>query len=533
MVHRMRRISLIVVALLTTVGIASAAAGECPPCHPDLPGTSSLAVSGAVTNYRFAASGTLVVSVRTTRCAGLARWNYAAATKATAAVSCGGSSAARSAQVAQKKLVATQGDRTVRIVLAPNGVDKPDHLAVFARATGRQIASWPLTRPSRDRPARVALYGGIALVSGSKRGALYAVRISDGRVAELGIAHAGDTPIIGSAGVAYQTDIRMASSHYHLDHSRVILKLVPLASVKRQLALANQQILTTGRISAVGMDGQRVAFAVHDPAGQCDRVKLWIPAWHFVAHVTHLNGPTCLPTHGTGGVTNVAVAGNRMVFTTQYGQTTRVLAASVMGCEEWVVARPAGSAAPVAALAGDGNVLAYALGTRGTVGIVPKRWQGHAISHSASQIAGMSVDSGRIATLYWNGTVTVMTAAGARVGGFAVGAARAVALRGNTVAVLRGGHLAMYNARTGVVTHSWSVPAGSRTVDLHYGIAVVAAGHDVLAYNAYTGHTARLLHAGGRVNAQLDSPGAVVAFNAGGHGHLQLIPMSTIEARTK
>jgi hypothetical protein len=99
--------------------------------------------------------------------------------------------------------------------------------------------------------------------------------------------------------------------------------------------------------------------------------------------------------------------------------------------------------------------------------------------------------------------------------------------------VLRSGRLDVYSVATGALTHSWPVPADARTVDLHYGIAVIAAGGDVLALNVATGRTARLLHAHGRVAAQIDSPGAVVQFNAGGHGFLRLIPMSTIEARTR
>ena len=188
-----------------------------------------------------------------------------------------------------------------------------------------------------------------------------------------------------------------------------MLKLVPLPSVERQLRFANRPIVTRGRISASAMDGQRVAFAVHDPAGLCDRVKFWIPPWHFVAHVTKPSGQTCLPTHAAGGVTNVAIAGNRTVFTTTYGQTTRVLAVSAIACQEWVVARPAG-AAPVTALAGDGNVLTYAL-KGGSVGVVPAHWQGKVISQSATDVSAMSVDSDRIATLHRDGTVTVMTKA--------------------------------------------------------------------------------------------------------------------------
>jgi hypothetical protein len=70
-------------------------------------------------------------------------------------------------------------------------------------------------------------------------------------------------------------------------------------------------------------------------------------------------------------------------------------------------------------------------------------------------------------------------------------------------------------------------------VSLRYGIAVIAAGDNVFAVNVATGRVARLAHVRGRASAQFDSPGAVVQFNAGGHGHLRLIPMSTIEARTR
>jgi len=126
-----------------------------------------------------------------------------------------------------------------------------------------------------------------------------------------------------------------------------------------------------------------------------------------------------------------------------------------------------------------------------------------------------------------------MSPNGQLVSRFAVGPARAVALRGDTVAVLLRGRLEIYSAETGLLTHSWRVPAAARSVDLQYGIAVLAAGGDVFAVNVGTGRTARLLHVRGRAAAQIDSPGAVVQFNVGTHGYLRLIPMSTIEARTR
>lgn len=520
MTHRMRRLFMVVLGSLVIAGIASAA-GNCPPCHPNIPGTRSLTVTGAVTSYRFGAPGTVAVSVQG---AGVVRWNYKSTTDATASVS--GRGGTTPGAVSQK-LVAAQGDLRVRIALAPNGVATPDRLNVFDRATGKQIASWPLIQ----RPARVALYGGIALLSPADRGALFALRLSDGRIAELGIARAGDRPTIGSQGVVYQDAIYLRPTRHGLATNQVMLKFLPLASVARQLRMANREIVTT-RINAIAMDGQRVAFAVHDPAGQCDRVKIWVPSWHFVAHVTKTSGATCLPTHAAGGVTNVAIAGNRIVYTTKYGQTTRVLALSAIACQEWVVARPARGGAPVAALAGQGNTLAYAL-RGGTVGVVPAHWQGKVVSHSTARISAMSVDNERIAVLYRDGTVTIMTKYGVALSSFAVGSATAVTLRGDTLAVLHtGGRLELYNATTGALAQSWAVPVNARTVGVYYGIAVIAAGHDLLALNLATGKTATLLHAPGRVAAQIDAPGAIVKFNAGGHGHLRFIQMSTLEART-
>jgi hypothetical protein len=526
MVRRMRTLNTVVVAALATAGIAAAAAGDVWPCHPDLPGTRSLTVTGHVTSYRFAGPGTLVASVKTRRCAGVARWNYAASTDATASVACRGAKASRSGTPSQH-LVAVQGDRLVRVVLAPDGVDRPDRLDVVARGTGHRIASWPLI----DRPARVVLFGKIAILSAAKRDALYALRISDGRIAMLGVARANDRPIVGRDGVVYQDGLSLKAQR--LAPNRVTLKLVPLASVERQLSLADRQIQTHWRIAAIGMDGRRVAFAVHDPTGRCDVAKFWTPPWHYVARVTHPSAATCLPKHRPGGVTNIAMGGGRLIWTTRYGSKTRVLAASTIGCKEWVVARPA-TGTPVAALAGDGSVLAYAL--NGAVGLVEAEsdhWYGEVLSRSAVPVAAISVDSDRIAALYRDGTVAVMNESGDLVSRFDAGPARAIALRGSTVAVLRSGHLDVYSAETGVLTRSWPVPANARSVDLHYGIAVVAAGNDVFALNAATGHTARLLHTPGRVAARIDSPGAVVQFNAGGHGYLRFIPMSTLEARTR
>ena len=115
-----------------------------------------------------------------------------------------------------------------------------------------------------------------------------------------------------------------------------------------------------------------------------------------------------------------------------------------------------------------------------------------------------------------------------------VGAARAIALRPGTLAVLtRRGTLDVYETASRKRLHSWRVPAKAASLDLHYGIALVTAGRDVFAVNVDTGRTARLMHAPARVSAELEGLGAVIQFNTAGRGHVRFVPMSQIEARIR
>jgi hypothetical protein len=511
---------------LATAGLAAAAAGDAARCHPDLPGTRSLTVTGHVVGYTLTGGRVDVHWVRSSDCAGTAVWNYAAVPHAKASAPCRQTTTPAQGSAA-RRLVAAQGNRIVRVVLAPASVDRPDRLQVLDRATRRLIASWPLF----ERPARVALYSDIAILSSAKRHALDALRISDGRIAMLGIARAGDRPVIGPAGVLYEDDLDLYMHRASPD--LVTLKLVPLAIVRRQFAAPEARRINTSRINAISMDGKRVAFVVHDQRGQCDRVLFWSIPWHFVAPFTQKVGPTCLPTHAPGGVTNVAIAGDRAVWTTRYGGTTRVIASSIINCVEWVVARPGVGAQHVAGLTGDGGVLAYAVnGRASTVSLVPTHWRSRTIAGSDAAVAGISADSARVAALQKDGTVSIVTRSGRLVGQLSVGSSRAIALRRKTLAVLGHASLTLYRLGSNHSVQRWTVPADATSVDLQYGIALLTAGHDVIAVNTSTGRTARLLHAPGRVEGQIEAPGATVAFNVGNRGHLRFIPMSVIEART-
>jgi hypothetical protein len=291
-------------------------------------------------------------------------------------------------------------------------------------------------------------------------------------------------------------------------------------------------------ITAISMDGPRVALAVRDTAGRCDYVVFWNVLWHYVTRLTHAAGQTCLPVHGPGGITNVAIAGSRAAWTVTYGGKTRLLAASITACQEWVVARPAKRER--VALTGDDGVLAYAtapqpVAQRGVskIGVVPRFWQGAEITRIPERVIALSADGGRIAALDNSGGVSITTRVGEPMASFQAAGARAIALRGNVVAALRAGRVDVHRLPMGDRIQSWKVAANATSVDMHYGIAVVTAGRDVYALNAATGRLARVFRAPSRVAAQVEAPGAAIAYTVAGRGLLRFIPMSRLEASTR
>ena len=526
---------------LVFVGLADAAR-KCRPCHPDLPGTRAVTVVGDVASYRFQGQRVVIGWTRGSACSGTTVWSPNARPRIIVENGCG--VPVRAGDGSGRAPIAAHRNRVVRLALAPRGADAADRLDVFERTTGRRVASWPLI----ERPARVALYGDLAILSAARRDALYALRVTDGTIAMIGITRRGDRPLIGPSGVLYRDDLDVAqrvigATHAapgadgHVGKRATTLKLVPLAAVERELARVGRPVRTSP-VAAMAMDGPRVAFAVSDPTGRCDRILFWNIPWHFVSRLTQPSGPSCLPTHEPGGITDVAIAGSRAIWTTRYGGETRVLAASIINCEEWVVARPTAAGRRVSALSGDGGVLAYSYAPQpngsaaGAVGIVPERWRGVPLAAAGGGALAVSADGDRIAALRADGSVSVVSRTGRLLRRLAVGRATSLSLRADRVAVVGGGRLDVYDLRTGARVHGWSVPATSDAVDLHFGVALVTAGRDVLAFNVRNGRHVRLLHAPGRVAAQLEAAGAAIQFNAAGHGNLRFVPMHEIEALT-
>jgi DUF1009 family protein len=142
----------------------------------------------------------------------------------------------------------------------------------------------------------------------------------------------------------------------------------------------------------------------------------------------------------------------------------------------------------------------------------------------------LSVDRGRVAVLRGDGRVDVL--AGERtLRSFEPSGARAIALRGDQLVVLtRAGTLEDYALSSGTLLHRWAAPAGATAaLDVHYGVAVVAAGRQLFAISLASGRQRVLLRAPQPVRAHLDDIGVVYAYNAGSSGVLGFIPFAAVE----
>ena len=93
---------------------------------------------------------------------------------------------------------------------------------------------------------------------------------------------------------------------------------------------------------------------------------------------------------------------------------------------------------------------------------------GEVRSQSAVPIAAMSVDSNRVATLYRDGSVKVMSSEGDRESSFAAwtGSRDRASRRHCSRSCVYLAVSNIYSAATGTLTKSWHVPANARSVDV-------------------------------------------------------------------
>jgi hypothetical protein len=510
---------------ITVIGLLLCGpAGAASVCHPDPSGTRRLTIHGQVGAYSLV-DGQVAISVRREAACARIVWQPSAGTALERPAAC---------VAPRASMQVLDGSRRIVVVRAPQRTaDVPDRINIYSRASGSLLHSWPLF----NRPLSLDADGDIAVFTTARRDGFYGLRLTDGRIGLIGPNQRVDTPQIDATGVVYQDDL------YKRDDGtgRVVMKFVPRAAVTRQLAHAGNPIRTTGLIRDFSMDGQRVAIAVADPRGVCDRVLFWNISWNYVSRLTSTTEATCAPGHAPGGITHVALGGITAEWVTTYGARSTVLAANIIACREWVITRlqngPAGDS--LGGISADGEVLAYAIGRherelRGQASVSTVRHAGvygRTVADSAGLPVSVSVDSRRIATLRQDGSVDVRTRTGGLIAVIHTNAPRALALRKDSLAVLTAGdRVEIFAVGSGRLVHSWPVPYGTRSaVDLQFGVAVVSAGTRVYAIDIARGRTALLAAAPATVKAQIEAPGVVYEFNRGGHGYLRVIPMAHVQ----
>jgi hypothetical protein len=529
-------------------------------CHPDPAGTKTLVVVGAVDGYSMV--GTQVdVSYRGAGCAKRALWNVrtsrlttilgpraacaqpspgtGAPTRPAATVQPDGTVVVEAADGVplrtydipspyQATHAAVAGRSVVVFVHGPARPERPYRAFVVDADSGELVRSWPLF----DRPTSLDVSGGLALFR--THGTLYALRLSDGRIALVGLNRAGDNAQIEGPGVVYVDDLYKGKR----SSSRTTMKFVPSRVVGRRLVDVMRPLVTHGPIRAMAMDGTRVGVAVDDPDQSCDRVFFWNVPWHFEIDVTRLLMPRRLTCPDGGGprITQIAFGGVGLEWVAHYGRTTKLLTATLVNCDIRIVT----SGDRVSGVAGDGSVLAYALegrrGTAGPVAVVTLRHHhlddavvpGRTLARLAAR--SIAADARRVAALDANGRIELRTTRGRLRRALRVPGAAAVALRSDDLVALGHGRLRVFDAASGRAGQVWRVPSAARPeVDVHFGVAVITAGHKVIAVDLETGRRAVLARAPGAVHAQIEAPGIAYRYNARGRGFVRFVPFARIE----
>jgi hypothetical protein len=513
-----------------TAAISPAASLAAPPPAP------TLAVHGAIANYRLAGPAVQVVALANGQCRALS-WvpgKPAALVHPIAPARCAGAStqaqSMQMARAARGSVPAPVASGALSVAVTPGATDAPQVLVVRARASSRVLHRWPLP----DEVSSLAVSHGIAVLATVRHQGLYAVRLSDGRMRIVGLMGWLDHPVVGAAGIVFRDDMY---GRRNARQGQSVLQRLTWQDVNRALADESASYSAPGAQPAWAYDGQRVVMAVRDPAVPCDRVHFWNVAWDRRVQLTQLDDHIC-PAGPGSHVTALAVGGIRAAWLVQRpGGRQWLISATIVACEERIVASaPAGNAAATArGLVGDGGLVAFsALGAPGVQAVFRDRGKtdrsavaGHALAPSTGSVA-LSADDDRAAALRGNGTIEIRSKFGVLESVVHAPGARAVALRGGNLAVLAGNHLDLYDVASGTRSHSWRAPATARSVDMQFGVATLAAGRNVYAVQVATGRTALLARAPGRVEAQIEAPGVVYRYNAAGSGEFRFVPFAKV-----
>jgi hypothetical protein len=310
---------------------------------------------------------------------------------------------------------------------------------------------------------------------------------------------------------------------------------------------------TSGWIESIGMDGGRVAYAVHSTS--CTRVLVWNVETQGGAVVSGKQTCEADSTSTGGGVTQIAVAGVRVAWIVNLGGNTEsddyLYTASLPRPKERLLATAmrtgdvdgALAGGWIGGLVGDLDLLAVnTWQTDDTGGISAAALRRidrsglHAISSGLQTYLAASADAGRIAVARSDGTVALYTAAGKELRTIVPSSVQEVALQGGDLAVLTTARtLEVYSAATGKRRATWSVKPGATRLDVSSGRAVYAVDRSVHIIRLADGKDIALPAAPRAVEAlAIETDGLVYAYNSlkgiKEIGNLAFVPMSKLSA---
>jgi hypothetical protein len=311
------------------------------------------------------------------------------------------------------------------------------------------------------------------------------------------------------------------------------MKFIPSAAVDRSLAKAGEPLDLNGPISAIGMDGYRVALAIREP-GECAQIMYWNIAWNYLSMITDEDERTCRLTTNGGVIRSVAIAGIRSAWVIRSKRAERLVTSNSTACFDRIVATVPRANGRLTPPNGDGPVLAYAMTNAdpraNVLGTIGERQVAPLVRGEGAPIA-ISADAGRFAVLKRNGTIDLRAADGALMGTVPDTDAAAIALRANHLVVLtRTGRLQVFGTSTQARLHDWAAPAGAAgRVDAQFGVAVLTAGGNVYAVSLETGRQSLVASVPGRVLAEIEPSGIAYAYNTGSQGHLRFVRFAEVE----
>jgi hypothetical protein len=495
----------IVPAVLVAAGVL-AGSSFAYVCHPSAAGTRMLTLKGAVVSLKTRGANVGFVLKKPAGSCSRIVWSTATGVSTLARAACPAPLRVQSSTVLP---ALRSGD----VDVARGGGNRPDVLNVFG-AGGHLVRSLPLPA----RPETLSSSGGIAVFAARGQG-VFAIRLSDGLFGFLGPDGGSFAPRLDANGVLFHD----GESKLALRAGKTVVEYMTRAAVLRTIARTARPLVTGGPIRSLSMDGPRVAVAVGDTSGRCDRVLYWNVAWNPAQRVSSAGGPTCMVRPENVQIPAVAIGGFRAEWLVTENGGSRLVAGSPL-CQEWVLGRY-GRVGAVTSLTGDGGTLAFAAttGARTTVSVVNAAYRPLAVA-SGQGSPKLAADGSRIAILWPDGRVEVVSRSGKVLAELRSRPASAVSLQGNELVTLGDGRLSAFDVRAAKLIRRYRVAASATGADLQDGVVAFAEGTKAIVLDLTSGRAAVVGHAPTKlVGAQIEAAGLAYAWSSGSRGEARFV----------